>query len=68
MKEVDRIVYEKGDYWVRLNEKKMYDVYLNVGTHSVRRAIIGFKGDEGLQRAIDNIEFRIEMDKRKAVK
>lgn len=49
MKEND-ILYENGDYWV-CREHYGFAVYKTGITHSVRVASIGFKGDEGLQRA-----------------
>lgn len=57
-KSMTAILYEKGDYWVCASEKGGYEVYYNTITHSIRCAIIGYKGNEGLERA------KVECDKR----
>jgi hypothetical protein len=54
------ILYENGNYWVRASEKGGYEVYRVNLTHSVRCAIIGYKGDKGLARA------KAECDRRAA--
>lgn len=54
------VIYEAGDYWV-LRVKNGYEVYRNGITHSVRCAQIGWKGDEGIKRAI------AEADRRQAL-
>lgn len=45
------ILYENGKYWVYASKKGGYEVYETGITHSVRKAIIGHKGKEGLERA-----------------
>lgn len=50
MKESD-ILYEKGNYWACASKKGGYEVYKNGITHSTRCAIIGYKGQKGLDRA-----------------
>lgn len=45
------IMYENGDYWV-LKVEKGYEVYKIGVTCSTRCAIIGYKDDKGLERAI----------------
>ena len=56
MKESD-ILYENGDFWVTKG-KKGYEVYQSGVTHSVRVAVIGWEGEEGLTKA------RAEADRR----
>lgn len=51
------IVYEDGAYFV-IRAGYGFDVWLSGATHATRCAIIGFKGDEGLQRVKDEIERR----------
>lgn len=51
------IVYEDGPYFAT-KARYGFDVWLSGVTHATRCAIIGFKGDEGLQRAKDEIERR----------
>jgi hypothetical protein len=51
------IAYEEGDYWV-LRIPTGFEVYKNGITHSTRCARIGYKGDDGLQRAIAEIKRR----------
>ena len=51
------IAYEKGDYWV-LRVKHGYEVYKKGITHSTRCGIIGYTGEWGLNRAIDECEKR----------
>lgn len=46
------VVYETSKYWVLSKHEKGYEVYKIDGTHSIRCAIIGYKGQEGLERAI----------------
>lgn len=52
MKESD-ILYENGNFWIckAIDEKKGYEVYENGITHSVRRAIVGYTGKTGLDKA-----------------
>lgn len=45
------ILYENGNYWVCASAKGGYEVYRNGITHSTRCAIIGYKENEGLERA-----------------
>lgn len=52
MTTISDILYENGNYWVRMHEKGWYEVYRVGITHSVRCATIGYKGNEGLTRAI----------------
>lgn len=51
------VVFERGRHWVRRLDKG-YEVYRADATHSVRVAQIGFAGDEGLARAIKEVERR----------
>lgn len=53
------IAYETPDhkYWV-LRVGYGYEIYEVGITHSTRKGIIGFKGQEGLDRAIAEIERR----------
>ena len=51
------IVYERGTYWV-LRVKTGFEVYRNGITHSTRCAQIGFQGEKGRQRAIEEINRR----------
>lgn len=55
------IAYEDGDYWV-LRVPTGFEVYKVGITHSTRCAIIGFKGDKGLERA------KLEIERRKVKK
>lgn len=57
MKESD-ILYENGDYYV-IRVKYGYEVYRNELTHAVRCAQIGYKAEEGMKRAIADINRRI---------
>lgn len=47
-----------GSYWVK-HVASGYEVYKTGITHSVRCAIIGYKGDTGLERAKREIERRL---------
>jgi hypothetical protein len=49
--EAEMIAYENGDFWAT-SAKHGWEVYENGLTHSVRRAIIGYKGQEGLLKAM----------------
>ena len=51
------ILYENGNFWV-CKAKRGYEVYETGITHSVRCAIIGYEGPEGLAKA------RAEADRR----
>lgn len=57
IKEID-IVYEKDDYWV-LKIASGYEVYKSVVTHSIRVAQIGWNGEQGLEKAKNEIDRRI---------
>lgn len=46
------VIYETSKYWVLNKYEKGYEVYKIGVTHSTRCAIIGYKGQEGLERAI----------------
>ncbi len=52
------ILYEKGDYFV-VKALHGYEVYKNGLTHSTRCAQIGYKGEEGIKKAIAEIDRRI---------
>ncbi len=56
LKESD-IIYQQGDYWA-IKTSKGFEVYKDNSTHAVRCAIIGFKGDEGLNRVKQEINKR----------
>lgn len=62
MKECD-ILYENGSFWVSRGQQfgKGFEVYEAGITHSVRRAIIGYEGQKGLDRA------KAEADRRAAL-
>ena len=53
------ITYEKGPYWVLNTGLKGFEVYKTGITHSTRCAVIGYKGQNGLDRAILEIERRL---------
>jgi hypothetical protein len=53
------IAYEKGPFWVLNLKVKGFEVYRTGITHSTRCAQIGFTGDEGLKRAIAEIDRRM---------
>lgn len=55
------IAYEKGCFWVLNLGSKGFEVYKTGITHSTRCAVIGFSGQNGLDRAI------LEIDRRLAV-
>ena len=54
-----QIAYEKADFWVLNLGKKGFEVYKNGITHSTRCAIIGYQGENGLNRAIAEIDRRL---------
>ena len=54
------IAFERGDYWV-LRVRTGFEVYRIGVTHSTRCAVIGFKGAEGMRRAIAEIDRRISL-------
>ena len=51
------IVYDVGDYFVVMSEKG-YEVYKTGATAATRVAVIGYKGQKGLDRAKWEIEYR----------
>ena len=55
------IVYEDADgkFWI-LKVKKGYEIYKNVGTHSIRRAIVGF---DDFEKALFWLNYAKENDK-----
>ena len=53
------IAYEKGQFWVLNLGSKGFEVYKNGITHSTRCAVIGFSGQNGLDRAIVEINRRL---------
>jgi len=53
------IAYEKGQFWVLNLGSKGFEVYKNGLTHSTRCAVIGFQGQNGLDRAIVEIDRRL---------
>ena len=53
------IAYEKGLYWVLNMKSKGFEVYKNGITHSTRCAVIGYQGQNGLNRAILEIDRRL---------
>jgi hypothetical protein len=62
MTEVE-IVYERPPYWIRRADHfKGFEVYRNVGTHSVRCASIGWPNQAGLDKAKKEIEKRLQKD------
>lgn len=60
IKEKD-IVFEQGDFWVYQTKQKTYEVYRIGATCSTRVAIIGFKGEQGLEIAKREIERRLKV-------
>lgn len=56
------IAHENGDHWVlRVRSGRAagtFEVYRAGATHSTRCAIIGYRGDEGLRRAIAECDRR----------
>lgn len=57
MRERD-ILFELGEYWVRGTPKGGFEVMRNRVTHAERVAQIGYKGERGMQRAIDECKRR----------
>ena len=55
------IAYEKGCFWVLNLGSKGFEVYKNGLTHSTRCAVIGFSGQNGLDRAILEIDRRLSL-------
>lgn len=51
------ILYENGDYHVR-KAKHGYEVYKDGITHATRCAQIGYEGEYGLKRAIEETDRR----------
>ena len=58
--ELKDIVHESGPFWV-LKVDHGFDVYKTGVTHSTKCATIGFKGAEGLARAIAECDRRIAL-------
>lgn len=56
----DKIVYEKGDYWVHRVKDAHYEVYRNGLTHSYRASTVSSAGNDGaaLVRAIAECDRR----------
>ena len=53
------IVHEEGDFYIAKNAKGHFEVYQHVGnTHAERCAYIGYTGDPGLRRAMQEIRWR----------
>lgn len=52
---LDDVIHETRNHWV-LRVKNGFEVYKTGVTHSVRCAIIGYKGEEGKKRAITECE------------
>ncbi len=48
-----KVMYQNGNHWVARLKDGSHAVYRNEVTASVRCAIIGYKGDEGLMKAIE---------------
>ena len=57
IKESD-IVFESGKHWVLNLGPKGFEVYRNTITHSERCAVIGYTGQKGLERAIQEVNRR----------
>jgi hypothetical protein len=45
------ILYQNGKYWV-IKARHGFEVYKDGITHATRAAIIGYEGNEGLNKAI----------------
>ncbi len=56
----EAILYQNGDYWVckAPQGKKGFEVCRNTSTHAERCAIIGYEGERGLQRAVEECDKR----------
>jgi hypothetical protein len=52
------ILFELGDHWVRGTSKGGFEVMRNCGTHAERVAQIGYKGERGIARAIEECRKR----------
>jgi len=55
---LEDVVYELGDYFA-VKVKTGFEVYKNGVTHSTRCALIGWGGEKGKQKAINEINRRI---------
>lgn len=55
---LEDVVYELGDYFA-VKVKTGFEVYKNGATHPARCARIGWGGEKGKQKAIDEINRRI---------
>lgn len=51
-------IFELGDYYIVATDKGGFDVYRQGPTAATRCAQIGYKGDKGLQRAIEECKRR----------
>lgn len=60
-----QIVYEKDCYFVLVEKETLYKIYKIGSTHSTKVATISMRDGSGLQRAIVEIDRRIEKDKEK---
>ena len=54
----DNIAYENSTHYVLALSNGAFEVYRNTLTHAVRVAQIGYKGQKGLLRAIDEANKR----------
>jgi len=57
MKRENDILFEAGDYWVS-REKKGFKVWKNGHVHSTLVATIGYEGEKGSTRAIEECKKR----------
>lgn len=55
------IVCENGKYYI-LRVKTGYEIYKNGPTHATRCAIIGYKGNNGFNKALIEIDRRVKLD------
>ena len=58
MTSLAQIKYENGPFWVCTHKDGHFEVYKSDVTHSVRVAVIGWKGESGLKRAIAECDKR----------
>lgn len=54
------ILYQKGDFWV-IKAKFGYEIYRDGITHASRCSIMGYEGEEGLQKTIKECDRRYEL-------
>lgn len=62
----DIVLYDNESYWVT-KAKHGFEVYKNGLTHSTRCAIIGYDGELGLKKAIDEANRRLINDNKNKV-